>query len=195
MIYDAKGDIVSILHGMSLQCPIEILNPFDARSAAWDIAKDVTTPAAARQFATILIPEDKNASQPFFSNSARDLLAQAMLALMQLKPGEWTLRDLLLSVQTVENLVSVLNKTSQGSIKVKTYFGEERTGKNILSEIATRMGPFESVAQAWSYCKRRISLTEWVNSESILVLGTSEEHRAALDPINRVALDFSALSL
>jgi len=186
MIYDAKGDIVSLLYGMGITCPIEILNPFDKRSSAWNIAKDITTPASARQFATILIPEDKNASQPFFANSARDVIEKVMLSLIQLKPGSWTLRDLILATQTKEHIVGILEKTAQGKVKIETYFSDDRTGSNILSEIATRMAPFESVAQAWSSAERSVSLTDWVKGESILVLGNNEAHRAAHDPINRV---------
>ena len=186
MIYDAKGDTISLLHGMQLKRPIRILNPFDVRATAWDIARDFTTPASARQFATILIPEDKNASQPFFANSARDLIGQIIISLIQLKPGEWTLRDLILATQSKEKMIALLEKTPQGAAKANTYFSDDRTGNNILSEIATRMAPFESVAQAWRYADDRTSLTEWVSGESILVLGSNEEHRAALEPINRV---------
>ena len=186
MIYDAKGDMVSLLSGMGLRCPVVILNPLDARSAAWDVAKDIASPATARQFATILIPEDKNASQPFFANAARDLIGQMVLALIQIKPGEWTLRDLVLAMQNREALIGILSQTPQGKAKADIYFGEDRTGLNILSEVATRLAPFESVAEAWSRCPHKISLTDWVASESVLVLGTNEEHRAALDPINRV---------
>lgn len=186
LIYDAKVDILSLLHGMGLKCPIEILNPFDVRATAWDIAKDVTSPVTARQFATVLIPEDKNASQPFFANAARDIIGQVLLTLIQIKPGEWTLRDLLLAVQSKKYLIELLNQTPQGKLKAETYLSEERTGLNILSEIATRMAPFEAVAQAWNNCPRQISLTQWVESEAVLVLGNNEEHRAALDPINRV---------
>ena len=186
IIFDAKGDIISLLYGMQLTCPIHILNPFDARSTAWDIAKDFTTPASARQFATILVPEDKKSSQPFFSNSARDLIGHVILSLIHLKPEEWTLRDLILATQSKASLISLLSNTPQGKVKIETYFDDHRTGSNTMSEIATRMAPFESVAQAWSYATKRISLKEWINEESILILGSNEEHRAALDPINRV---------
>ena len=186
IVYDAKGDIVSTLYGMGLKCAIHILNPFDTRSVAWDIAKDFTTPAGARQFATILVPEDKNASQPYFANSARDIITHLILALIQVKPEKWTLRDLILATQSRANVTGLLNKTAQGRAKVEAYFGDDHTGSSTLSEITTRMAPFESVAQAWSLAPTGISLTEWITSESILVLGTNEEHRAALDPINRV---------
>ena len=43
LIYDAKQDIMSLLGGMDLSCPIHLLDPLDMRSVAWDIAADVTS--------------------------------------------------------------------------------------------------------------------------------------------------------
>ena len=81
LVYDAKADVISILAGMHLACPVVILNPFDARSVAWDMARDITSPAAALQAATLLVPEAKNDSNPFFTNAARQLLHAVIQAL------------------------------------------------------------------------------------------------------------------
>ena len=93
IIYDAKQDIVSILAGMrdrptvdgklSLSCRVVLLNPFDKRSAAWDMAKDILAPVTAQQIATILIPVEKNASQPFFTDAARHILTGVFYRLHQ----------------------------------------------------------------------------------------------------------------
>ena len=50
LVYDAKGDVLSALHEMA-DCRIVTLHPFDARGAAWDMARDITSPAAALQAA------------------------------------------------------------------------------------------------------------------------------------------------
>ena len=47
LIYDAKQDILPILGGMDLRCPVRTFNPFDARGVAWDLAADITSPASA----------------------------------------------------------------------------------------------------------------------------------------------------
>ena len=44
LIYDAKQDVLSVLAGMKLSCPIRTLNPLDARAVAWDMAADITCP-------------------------------------------------------------------------------------------------------------------------------------------------------
>lgn len=186
LIYDAKGDIISLLHGMGLSSRIVILNPFDTRSAAWDMASDIDSPAAARQLATILIPEDKNASQPFFASAARDLLTNVIMVFIKLKPGEWTFRDVILAMKSKDRLINLLKKTPETEDLVSAFFEDKRTSDNIMSEIKTRIAPFETVASVWNYSKDKISLRHWVKNEYILVLGSNEEHRATLDPINRV---------
>lgn len=185
LIYDAKGDIVSILAGININ-NLLIMNPFDERSCSWDMAKDINSPASARQLATILIPEDKNASQPFFTNAARDLLAHVIISFIQSCKDKWSFRDIILALQNQNELKKVLELSPQSKVKIDLYFGEERTGRNIMSEIATRIAPFEIIAAVWSKAEKKISLKEWTETEQIIVLGSNEEHRAALDPINRV---------
>ncbi|HQH29101.1 MAG TPA: type IV secretion system DNA-binding domain-containing protein, partial [Oligoflexia bacterium] len=87
LVYDGKQDMLSILYGMGLDADIVLLNPFDVRSAAWDIAADITTPAAAQEIASILIPEDKNTTQPFFPDSGRHLLTKTIEFLIRRLPG------------------------------------------------------------------------------------------------------------
>jgi hypothetical protein len=66
LIYDAKGTLDPVLRGLGLHCPIHVLNPFDQRGAAWDIAAAVTSASAARQLAASLIPQEESA-QPFLA--------------------------------------------------------------------------------------------------------------------------------
>ena len=44
LVYDAKGTLAPILRGMGLRCPLHVLNPFDRRGIAWDLAADVASP-------------------------------------------------------------------------------------------------------------------------------------------------------
>lgn len=81
-IYDAKQDILSLLGGMGLRCPIATFHPFDARCVAWDMAADITSPAAALQAATLLVPKAQQDANPFFSNAARHLMSATLLALI-----------------------------------------------------------------------------------------------------------------
>ena len=186
LVYDAKQDSLSIIRGINPDCEIYILNPFDERSVAWDMAKDITAPATAQQIASILIPEHKNASQPFFSDAARHLLSGVLISFIRTAPGKWTFRDVLLTLKSVSRLKRVLSACDETRDLVEQYLREGNTANNVMSTVATRLQRYDFIAAAWHRAEKSISLREWLTSESILILGNDEATRTALDAINQV---------
>lgn len=79
MVYDAKTEFVPILAGMGIaQSQMKILNPFDDRAYAWDIAEDLTRGRDAVALANILLPEKQGSSggnNEFFDKAARRVLS------------------------------------------------------------------------------------------------------------------------
>jgi hypothetical protein len=121
LIYDAKADILPILDGMGVNAPVWILNPFDERSAAWEIGVDVTAPATAQQIATILIAPGKNESQPFFTDAARALLTGVMISFIKRSPGKWLLSDVIHATRTTQSLREVLSATEETKYLIDQY--------------------------------------------------------------------------
>ncbi len=185
LVYDAKQDALSVLAGLNLTCPVHIMNPLDSRSVAWDMAKDITSPAAALQAATLLIPDSKNDSSPFFAQAARHLLTGVLISFIQTAGGEWTLRQVLLVLRDPKFLRSVLERT-EATRHLLQYFEHPGTFQNIISTILTHTAPFEIIAAAWDRAGGKLSLRDWLTEESILLLGNDEENRAAIDTINRL---------
>jgi hypothetical protein len=185
LVYDAKQDITSILAGMDLQCPVVTLNPFDKRSAAWDMARDITGPATAQQVASILIPENRHESQPFFSDAARHLLTGVLITFIKSAPEKWTLRDVVLAMRNKDRLKQVLS-TLPDTSDLLEYFTNDNTAQNILSTLQSRMQRYEFIAAAWDKASKKISLRDWIDGEFILILGNDEATRTALDAINQV---------
>src|SRR5262245_2108415 len=75
LVYDSKRELLPVLHGIfrrlgrtDAEQKITLLNPFDVRGVAWDIAADIKEPAHAQELATILVPD--NAKEPFFPSAA-----------------------------------------------------------------------------------------------------------------------------
>jgi len=186
LVYDAKQDSMSMLKGIVPESEIILLNPFDRRGVAWDMAKDITSPTTAQQVATILIPEEKNISQPFFSDAARHLLSGVLISLIQNSPGKWNFRNVLLSLSNLERLKKVLLSCPATKDIAEQYLHDGITARNVMSTLATKMQRYQFVAAAWDRATRSISLKEWLTSESILVLGNDEATRTALDAINQV---------
>ncbi len=184
LIYDAKQDIIPWLAGLNPACRVETLHPFDQRGVAWDMAADCTSPAIALEIASILIPEE-NSAQPFFADASRHLLCGILVSFMRTCPGAWTFRDVILTAKSKKRTREVLSRTAETQDLLE-YFEEEKTAANIFASMATKMARFEPIAAAWSKALKSISLEKWAKTESILVLGSDESVRSALDAINQV---------
>ena len=200
LVYDAKGDTLPVLHGIvgyddyerGTQHNVITLNPFDARSYSWDMAADILTPGHAQQLATIFIPTDPNASQPFFANAARHILQGVVTVFIRIKRDDpkkhWTLRDVIFVLKNAKRLCAILESDEQTKHLVEMYFSHQDTSKDIMSELASRLSAFEIIAALWHKSKRSISLKDWATGQRdfILVLGSDHTNRATVDAINQV---------
>lgn len=185
LIFDAKRDTMSRIAAMPIHVPIRILNPFDKRSAPWDMATDIASPAAAQYLAKLLIPEEVNASQPFFADAARHILYGTLVALNELHPQEWIFRDVLLALRVPERIKALLEKTATTAEIASQYFAETRTVSSIVSTLATKLQRYEIIAALWATSRTpRFSLEAWLSEESILVLGKHPSYKSSIEPIN-----------
>ena len=184
LIYDPKQDMGSILAGMKLKCPVYLLNPLDARSVSWDMAADILSPASALQVASMLIPESKHDSNPFFAQAARHLIYGVIIAFIQAR-RPWTFREMLLLLRDPKRLQRHLEGTEATRFLLQ-YFEHTSTLQNIVSTLLAQLAPFEVIAAAWDQGKTSISLAQWMKDESILVLGNDEENRTAIEAMNRL---------
>jgi type IV secretory pathway TraG/TraD family ATPase VirD4 len=193
IVYDAKQEMVQILGSIKLSCPVYVLNPFDVRATAWDMAKDIDSPAAARQLAATLVSDEKKESQPFFSNAVRELLVAIVTVFLITRPGRWTFREVLLVIKSKTLLKAVLgtHEFTKGTIHTFLECGEVTLG-SIMATVATKLGPYEAIAAAWEHAKQKISVKEWLASESILVLGNDERVRTSLDTVNQLFIAITA---
>ena len=183
LIYDVKSDLVSELNGMDVRSQILVLNAFDKRSIAWDVAADIRTPAHARHFAEALILPDRSGQNAFFTRAARAIVAGVIEALNRSHAGDWTLRRLIHLTATAPRLERLLS----GTDLVDQYFSPADTFANIRNSIANVMVELQPVAALWERREPKISLKEWVTrGDSIIVLGGKEDLQASLEPINRV---------
>lgn len=186
LIYDPKQDMLEILSGLAPSCEIIVLNPFDARSVAWDIAKDVTTPATAIQIASIIIEEEKG-HNAFFAKAARDLFAAVMIALHNTRPGDWTLADVVTTLSSTDVTRQLLEAVPYTWLIAEEHFGRQtnNTTANVQYTISANIAYLRPIAALWEKATRRYSLQEWIDGNSILVLGNSETLRTPIDAVNR----------
>jgi type IV secretory pathway TraG/TraD family ATPase VirD4 len=190
IIYDAKRDTASLLpvllSSVSPAPPTYILNPFDLRSAPWDMSRDIREGATALQVAGIFIPETDGESQPFFRNASRLLLSGVMEAFTRLAPDSWTLRDVILTLRYRERMVAVLSTHPETASLIPRYVSGKSRDDDVSTTLDTFMRPFSFVAAAWHHSEQPpVSLEQWASSEEILILGSDPKFDSILQPLNR----------
>lgn len=187
VVYDAKTELVPFLACHAGAQPLFILNPFDKRSVAWDMAKDIKNPASALQAANILVPKNPNVTQPFFDDATRHLLSGVMTSFLLRLGEDWSLADICLTFKTEARVKAVLKACPDTEDLYERYFSNEKTGGNIISSAAAHLGEFDFIAAAWQRAESKISLSEFIEAdEGILILGNDEAQRTALDKMNQV---------
>lgn len=172
LIFDPKRDVIPMLKGMAPDADIIITHPFDRRGAAWDISADCKEPRVAIELAFTLIPSVPE-SQPFFSDAARHLLAGVLISYMWRKL-DFSFADVLRGLSSVRLMRRVLLACPHTRQLVGSYFYDKKLAGNILSTIATRLLAFQPIAACWETATEKFSISEWITSERILVLGSSE---------------------
>ncbi len=195
IVYDGKREYYPLLLGLGIPAEkILILNPADLRCIAWNMARDVRNRDDAVNITHILIAEDKNANEnPFFIRAVRALVAEVMMVLHSLSPGTWCLIDLINAMRTPKLLKRVLKTTKEGREVLARYFTEavEAVG-GIISTIDARfISDYETIARVWARCDRSISLTEWIEDRSVILLGY-DANRQAVDRINQAIFQRAA---
>ena len=218
LVYDPKQELIPLLYQirgvtdpmiMSGAASVKVLNPFDTRCCAWNMAQDIDSVISARQLATILIADGaaSGGAESFFTNAVRDILTAIIVAFIECTPKEnaWTFRDILLTALYEPYLRFVLtrtNETRNGKLlpmlhRVReTYLGaaaDSRTMGNIKATMSAKLAVYEPIAAAWHKAAptpsspRMLSLRQWAlgKGEDVLVLGNDEAARASLDAVNQ----------
>lgn len=183
LVYDAKGDARAFLQ--SVGAKVKSFNPFEVDGVAWDMARDIESPANALQVAGLFIPEEEGSNR-FFSDAARDLMGSVLQVLISRSELAWTLRDVLLVMRSAERLEALLSQTATGREVFGLYFADQRTASNIMATVRSRLGTLEPIAALWSHAAEALSLRDWLRSDEVLVLGSEEAVRLPLESINSV---------
>lgn len=185
VIYDAKRDTLSLLAGMNLSCKIAILNPFDVRGMAWDIARDITTYSDAEALADILLPREEN-EDDFFRSATFELLKAVVQCFIDYAPGAWTLRDVVLAMRSQPVLQFLINSHPE-TRHLQHFFASDKTAANIMATVATKIGRYRTIAALWSSAGRqKISLQEWLHGDMLLILGKDNSAEVALNALNQL---------
>ncbi|MCC5624462.1 type IV secretory system conjugative DNA transfer family protein [Nostoc sp. CHAB 5715] len=192
LVYDAKSEFIPLLAGMGVRDSlIKVLNPFDARGYAWDMAEDLTRGRDAVALASILLPEKANSggNNEFFDKAARRILSGVTRLFMRYAPGLWTLRDVVLAAQSFELVTALLTQDKQLRRNLSVLGAGDTVG-NVMASVGAVIGDeLETIAAHLDFHQqegRRFTLKEWFDQNYILMLGCDRESEATLRPYNQL---------
>lgn len=183
VLFDPKREFLPfILPLVGSAVRVVVLNPFDRRATAWNLAATFRTFAQAIQLAATLVPDSKNESQKFFIFAARSVLAQVIWTLMQEAPGVWTLRDILHICRSRRRLARHLRRTPEGRDVVEKYL-KARSGKDVVASLGSHLDPLIPVAAAMERATSSVSVQEILDTDCVVIFSLDDSYSEALKPL------------
>lgn len=194
VVYDHSGESVSLMEGLGFSLregSLKLLNPFDKRGVVWDIAKDITSSALARQFARIMIPENPNLTEPFWEDKARRLLEGILIAFITKSPGDWSLRDVVEVGYFADNstLCHVLSWNPENAPLIRELNGRaDKMVDSIKAVLEKKLGDYIEIAALWSQPRESITVSSFLKESYVLLLGSHPTLRHSISTINQLFL-------
>lgn len=169
IVHDIKGDMTA---GLPADRFI-LVAPHDARSAAWDIARDIGDRAAALEFATRSIKAAK--ADSMWADGARSLWADAIVSLARRHGRAWTLRHLYdLLTSSPDAFKRTLVESGAASSELIAFDesgGVQRTSMSLLITLwVAALTTLKPLVDAWDEvpASRRFSLMQWLSEGTSL---------------------------
>lgn len=192
ILYDAKQELYPQLIATGVPAAdVSILNPFDRRGVAWDLAEDFTSSSEAIQLAKTIIPAGENLSQPYFANAAAEILAAVISVFMRKQPGQWDLANIVKSAINLSNVKAKFAEDEQNILvdSARNHLAEATTANNVMAEVSSRLYKLLPVAACWRKTDPRasFSIKRFIQTPGkICILGANQSHSEALSTLNRL---------
>lgn len=136
-----------------------IMAPWDARSLAWDLARDMRNTLDMRRFAAAMIRESQD---PMWSNASRQLLVGLMIHLKESRGFEWGWRELAELVALPQSgLLPIMRRCHPEAVRAVEKASVTTAG--ILINLSSFCSSIFDLAAAWGDApsERRVSFVEW----------------------------------
>lgn len=158
LIFDPKGEFTEAFAQPA------ILAPWDARSLAWDIARDLRNTQDMRRFAAAMV---RDSTDPMWSNAARQLLVGLLVYLRATRGREWGWAHLSrLVFLSQPELLSIMRRWHPEAVRAVEKASV--TTQGILINLASFCAPIVDFATAWGAAppERRVSFRRWADGKS-----------------------------
>jgi hypothetical protein len=188
---DNKGEAMARYVARGVQP--RLVDPFDERGWAWDMARDLNCTADCRQVAASLIPERRGDKDSFWTAACRSVVTGVLDVLRQERAGECTFANFLRIMRDPRRVEAILSLRPETAPLWESARGDERTLANLFASLSSYLNPFEPIAALWEKSENSFSITDWVQKPGqVLVLRDHPRFSETLKPIHRLIFDLSA---
>lgn len=153
ILFDPKGEFTS---GFGEPA---IIAPWDKRSFAWDIAKDMRNVGDMRRFAAAMI---EGSQDPMWANASRQILVGFVIYLKRSRGNDWGWRELAdLVAMPQASLLAMMSRHHPEAVRAVERASV--TTQGILINLSSFCSSIFDLAEAWCEApeSRRISFVEW----------------------------------
>ena len=192
IIYDKMGSYTATYYDPKKDI---ILNPLDARSKSWSFFREIRRESDYDYIASAFIPEKKDSSGPFWTDSARRVFAVFAKKLKEEK-GEVTNKEFgdVLLKSNYKLLAHYLAGTEASSL---ISAESEKTSLSILAILAAYIS---SIKYLHDDPKENFSIRNWIESDSgdqngFLFISSKGDQHESLKPLISTWLDIAVKSL
>jgi hypothetical protein len=168
ILWDVKGTFIQSFVG---QPGVDLLAAWDKRSMSWMPGADIVRPLDCQQIAAIMIPENPRDSQPYFINSARQIL-EAVLIYLDSQGNSWSWNDVWQTIsQDRKKLAAFLLSFPDGKVSGNLLAGDSKAAEDVHSTLLSHANQtIRWYAKAWP--NEGVSLRKWIHSDSkMLIIG------------------------
>ena len=168
IIWDIKGTFIQAYAG---QPGVDLLAAWDKRSVNWSPGADIRSDLDCQQVAGIIFPPNPRDSQPFFLNSARQILETIFMYLdSQNKVWGWGDVWTIIS-QDRKDIAKLLSSFEDGKALANVLGADTKSAEDVYSTLVGHaQQTIRWYAKAWP--KGNVSLRKWVHSDSkLLIIG------------------------
>lgn len=171
ILFDNKGDFTRIINDKDGKQPV-IVAPWDARSAAWDVARDCRTKAEAAELAARFIGE--SGGDPMWSEGARQILTGLIHKLQRDKQEGWSWGDLAellyIDMKDVEKVMEHYHPEGKRAVESLKKEDDEsgaagetsKTTQSLLITLSAQLSPVYRMAEAWADVEEKFSVRDFL---------------------------------
>ncbi len=190
IIYDEKGEYTQSFYQKSNTI---LLAPWDARSAMWDIGKDIHSEEDAELLAQCLIPYSDKEKEKIWPDGARLILTGMIVSLMHEHKNKWEWNDLYELLKLSNEQILLRIKPCYPTIN-SLIQKDSKTTQGFFVHLITNLNWLKHLGLAWKRTnKKSFSLQQWIkdgNKKHVIIIQASSEYEAVGKPLCNAVISF-----